>query len=126
MSFDYAALKAEVPDVLIPRFGIPVTLQRASRAPAKSWEQDQGPAASSAAQSIATSGVQVALDKDTIEASTQEQRLGRWALTAEPALPEEVGPEWELVVDGLTYPISAVRPVKPGPVILLYFVVVQL
>jgi hypothetical protein len=126
-AFDYAALKAAVPDVLLPQFGVAVTLTRAARGTGlKSWEQDQGPAASTAAQSIATSGVQVALDKDEIALQTIETRLGKWALTAETLLPEEVGPEWSLVANGITYPIFSVKPVQPGDTLLLYFVMVTL
>lgn len=127
MAFDYAALKAEVPDVLIPQFGVAVTLTRPARAAVKSWQQDQGPAASTAAQSISgVHGIQVALDKATTDLETMEQRLGRWVLTAPSALPEEVGPEWSLVANGLTYPILSVQPVQPGGVLLLYFATVKL
>lgn len=124
--FDYAALKAAVPDVLIPQFGMAVTLTRAARGVAlEAWEQDQGPAASSAAQSVATSGIQVALDKETLALQTIETRLGRWALVADAALPEEVGPEWSLVANGVAYEIVSVKPVAPSGTVLLYFVVVR-
>ena len=133
-SFDYAALKAAVPDVLIPQFGIPVTLTRQSRAPAKSWEQDQGPTDKTAAQSFTVSGVQVALDKATLALETTETRLGRWAITV-PAtttsfgteiIPEEMGPEWKLTAAGKSYVVSSVTPVQPGDTLLMYFVVVRL
>lgn len=126
MAFDYAALKASTPDKLIPKFGTAVTLTRPARAAVKSWEQDQGPAASTAAQSIAISGVQVQLDKATRDLETVEQRLGRWALTASVTLPEEIGPEWALVANGLSYPIVSVQPVQPGDVLLMYFATVKL
>ena len=133
-TFDYGALKAAVPDVLIPQFGIPVTLPRQSRAPLKDWEQDQGPSSKTAAQSFSVSGVQVALDKATIAKETTEIRFGRWAITV-PAttttfgtaiVPEEIGPEWKLTAAGKSYPIVSVEPITPGDTLLMYFVVVQL
>ena len=133
-SFDYGALKAAVPDVLIPQFGIPVTLTRQARTPAKSWEQDQGPSDKTAAQSFSVSGVQVALDKATLAKETTEIRFGRWAITV-PAtttsfgsevVPEEIGPEWKLTAAGKSYPVVSVNPVTPGDTVLMYFVVVQL
>lgn len=132
-SFDYAAIKA-VADTLIPQFGIPVTLTRQSRAPSKSWEQDQGPSDKTGAQSFSASGVQVALDKATIAKETTETRFGRWAITV-PAttisfgseiVPEEMGPEWKLTAAGKSYVVSSVSPVQPGDTLLMYFVVVQL
>lgn len=124
--FPYEALKA-VADELLTSAGIDVVLQRESRSPAKSWEQDQGPASTSSAQSISgIKGVEVQLDKETIDLQATEGRLGRWALTAPETLPEEVGTEWELVANGLTYPIVNVQPKRPGAVLLLYFVVVRL
>jgi len=134
-SFDYAALKAAVPDVLIPQFGTTITLTRQSRAAAKSWEQDQGPTAKTAAQSFSAAGVQIALDKATAALSTIERRLGRWAITVPPTVtsfgteivPEEMGPEWQLVDStGRAYTVISVTPVQPGGTLLMYFVVVQL
>ncbi len=132
-SFDYSEFKA-IADDLIPAAGIPVTISRQARTPAKSWEQDQGPTAKTAAQSFTVSGVQVALDKATLARETTEIRFGRWAITV-PAtttsfgteiVPEEIGPEWKLAAGGKVYPIVSVSPVTPGDTILMYFVVVQL
>lgn len=133
-SFDYGALKAAVPDVLIPQFGTEITISRQSRAPSKDWQQDQGPSDKTAAQSFTVSGVQVALDKATLAKETTEARFGRWAITVPKTtksfgtevIPEELGPEWKLTADGKSYVVSSVSPVKPGDTILMYFVVVQL
>ena len=136
-SFDYAALKASVPDVLIPQFGVAVVLSRPARAASENWEQDQGPAASTAAQSISDGlfGIRVKADKETQALqnlagrganNAQEIILARWVITAPSALPEEVGPEWFLTASGVAYPVQRSTPVQPGGVLLVYFIDVKL
>ncbi len=124
--FDYAPIKL-IADTLIPQFGIPIVLARASRAAQKDWEQDQGPAATTAAQSISgLSGVQIALDEETLALQTIERPLGRWVFQASTSLLEVVGPEWTLTANSLTYQVVTTRPVQPGDTLLVYFAVVEL
>jgi hypothetical protein len=127
VSFDYAPIK-QVADDLIPRFGVPVVLSRPARAATKSWEQDQGPTASSAAQSISAGlfGVQIVKDVETKAKETVETNSARWAVTAPTALPEEVGTEWILTAKGQAYPVLRSTPVEPGSLLLLYFVDVEI
>ena len=125
-AFDYTRLST-VFTSLVDRFGVDVVLTRPSRAAVETWQQDQGPASASAAQDISgLRGVQVALDKDALALQTIERQVGRWAVTTVDALPEEVGLEWSMTAKGLSYPIINVRPVRPGPVLLGYFITVQL
>jgi hypothetical protein len=127
VAFDYVPIKA-VADTLLPSFGVPVVLSRPARAATKSWEQDQGPAASSAAQSISDGlfGVQIVKDIETKVTETVETNSARWAITAPTALPEEVGPEWILTAKGTSYPVLLATPVAPGNLLLLYFVDVKI
>lgn len=130
--FDYSSLKSTA-DSLLLRFGKAIVLSRASRLAndpvdnLDSWETDQGPVATSAAQSISgLFGVQIALDKETLELQTIERPLGRWVFQASTAIPEEVGTAWLLTADGLTFEIVSVKPVRPGDTLLVYFAVVSL
>jgi hypothetical protein len=136
VAFDYVPIKA-VADTLIPSFGVPVVLSRAARAATKSWEQDQGPAASSDAQSISDGlfGVQITKDVETQAKQNlagrgsnvaQEINSARWVLTAPTTLPEEVGPEWILTAKGTSYPVLVSTPVAPGSLLLVYFVDVKI
>ncbi|MGB5810111.1 MAG: hypothetical protein WBG86_06245 [Polyangiales bacterium] len=125
-SFDYSGLKTTA-DSLIARFGIPITLVRQSRSDGLDpWEQDQGPAATSAAQSVTANGVQVSLDKLTLELQTIERPLGRWVVDASTAIPEPLDTLWKLAANGLTYDVTAINPVQPGDTLMLYFVTVAL
>ena len=133
-AFDYSSLKTTA-DTLIQRFGTAVVLTRQSRsADLDFWEQDQGPTASAAAQSISgLYGVRLNLetlsftgDPGTLALSTPEHPLAKWAIQASALLPESIGPEWELVAGGASYQVSSVEPVQPGSTLLLYFVMVNL
>ncbi len=133
-AFDYAPLQATA-QALIDRFGRPATLTRAARLtvedPAKPWLPVQGhdPAAAPA-QSIDVTAAFLGLIRtdragQTVEAKTQSVLIG-----SETELPEEVGSEWTLVdVLPATAPTGAVaktwevlssKPLKPGPVLLMY------
>ena len=91
------------------------------------WEQSQGPTATDAAQSISgLFGIQIELDREGLELQTTERRLARWVFQADDAIPEEVGIEWTLTADGNTFDIFRVKPVRPGPLLLLYFALVAL
>jgi hypothetical protein len=126
-AFDYSSLKTTA-DQLLERFGKPITLSRAARgADLDPWEQDQGPASSTAAQSITgLFGVQIALDKETLTLQRIERPLGRFVFQASTAIPEEVGPEWILSTGSSEFQIERVKPVEPGSTLLVYFAVVAL
>lgn len=130
-SFDYSGLKTTA-DSLIERFGIVVSLDRVDRtASLDSWEQDQGPASTSDAQSISAFGIQTILDKNTLDIGslgldTVERPLGQWAIQAAAALPEQMSTGWKLAANGFTYDVLNVRPVQPGSTLLLYFLIIQL
>lgn len=133
-AFDYSDLKTTA-DALIQRFGKAVVLTRQSRsADLDFWEQDQGPTASTDAQSISgLYGVRLNLetlsftgDPGTLALSTPEHPLAKWVIQASTELPEPIGPEWELVAGGASYQVSSVEPVQPGSTLLLYFVMVNL
>ena len=132
MSFDYSGLKTTA-DSLIERFGKAIVLSRDSRladTPTDNldpWEQDQGPTATSAAQSISgLFGVRINLDKETLNLQTIERPLARWVFQASDALTEEIGPAWTLTADGNTFQVVSTRPVQPGDTLLVYFAVVAL
>lgn len=132
--FDYVPLQ-ETAQTLIDRFGRAATLERAARLtvedPAKPWlpVQGQDPAAAPA-QSIDVTAAFLSLVRtdrtgQTVEAKTQTVLIG-----AESELPEEVGPEWTLVEDlpatapsgavAKTWEVLSSKPLRPGPVLLMY------
>lgn len=127
-AFDYSGLKTTA-DSLIDRFGKDVVLSRGSHESVNldAWEQSQGPTSEDPAQSISgIRGVQIKLDRETLELQTIDRPMGRWVLQAASAIPDDVGPEWILSADGASFQIITLRPVKPGDTLLVYFATVAL
>jgi hypothetical protein len=122
-AFDYDSLQVTAQG-LINRFGRPATLTRAERLtvedPAKPWLPIQGDPAAAPAQAITLQCVFLSLDRtdrdgQVVEAKTQTVLAG-----AESTLPEEVGPDWTLVDGDRTWELVSSRPLKPGPVLMIY------
>ena len=126
MSFDYAPLAQDATD-LIAEFGQDVVLTRASRsADLDVWETDQGPTATSESQSITVKAVQGTLDIERDGARGQATRRAVWILEPSSAVPEELGPQWSLTANGVTYKVVTATPVKPGDTLMVTRVVVEI
>lgn len=124
-AFDYEGLLVDVAE-LIEEFGRAATLTRAARVtdaapdPTKSWLPVQGDAAAAPAQSIDVTAVFLSLtrvnrDGQLVEAKTQSVLIG-----GQEALPEEVGPDWELTDGTRNWQVLSSKPLKPGPTLMLY------
>lgn len=120
-AFDYSGLQSTA-TTLITQFGRAMTLTRDSRVPdpTKPWLTEQGDTSAASAQSIATVGVFTSLDRELAGLTTVERKLGLVLVRTESELPEEVGSDWHLVDGDRTYEVLLSRPLKPGPVLMLY------
>lgn len=129
-AFDYDALKAKV-DPLLERFGRSLCLTRAARATTaepiagKPWlstsKGDATTAEVAAAQTISDlTGVFLSLVRRDRDGQTVEAKTQGVLLLAADELPEEVGPDWQLVDGTRTWEIVSSAPLEPGPVLLLY------
>lgn len=128
MAFDYSGLLT-VATSLIEQFGRPMTLRRASRTPAdptKPWAARQGAVTASDDQAITSTAVFLDFSRTDRDGQVVEAKRARVLFPAEAALPEEVGPDWQLDDGSRLYEVLESRPVKPGPTLLHYEVVVAL
>jgi len=130
----YTSLKATA-DALLAEFGEAVTLRRAASTfedSAKPWE---GPEVSGAdVQAISATAVFFDLSNDPFTttgagigrgSTPVEEHRGRVLVTAESALPAEMGTDWVIDRGGRQYSVTAARPQNPGGTTLYYELIVR-
>lgn len=129
-AFDYVSLEVKV-QALIDRFGRAATLARAERPTAttpvagKPWlstSKGDADTAAAPAQSIPVVGVFTQLDKAYRDGSIAQSKTQTIIIGAEldQAIPEELGPDWTLTDGTSSWECIRARPLKPGPVLMLY------
>lgn len=133
MAIDYASSLATATR-LISENGRPITLVKQSETaadPARPW----GPKETTGGDSVATIGVFLDLNRfDLTDVTTGaglgstnvEARQQRILVPAAAALPEEMGPEWQVQDGSLVWEVQVSRPLKPGGTLILYELVVSL
>lgn len=119
--FDYSRLVGTA-NRLISRFGRSATLTRAVRTPdvAKPWLSLQGDAAVAAAQSIAVQIVEPSKEWTHRVDETVREGAKIVFISVEAALPEELDTDWVLVDGGHSWVVLSIRPIKPGPTLIVY------
>lgn len=123
-AFDYESLADDAQEI-IDEFGREATLTRAARVTAaapgsKPWVPIQGDAAAAPAQSIDVTAVFLSLDRQEKDGQTVEAKSQGILIGSGVALPEEVGPDWQLVDGDRIWEVLASKPLKPGPTLMLY------
>lgn len=122
MAIDYAKLAATAVR-LISENGRALSLRKPPQAPAdvaKPW----GARAVAGAVVVATTGAFFDLEREELVETALERRQQRVLIPPEPPLPEELGPRWQVDDGSIRYDVLVSRPVKPGPVVLYYELVV--
>lgn len=135
MAIDYAKALATATR-LISENGRDITVSRSSDTladPSRPW----GPKESTGGPSVSTIGVFLDLEREDFGAVTAglglvgsnvQAKSQRVLVPADPALPEEVGPDWLVtdVANGQTYEVFNSKPLKPGPTLIFYTLEVSL
>lgn len=119
--FDYSRLVSTA-NRLVSKFGRAATLTRASRTPdpAKPWLTLQGSASVADAQSIAVTIVVPSKEwEHRVDETTKAGSKIVFISVASP-LPEEIDTDWVLVDEGYSWNVRSIRPVRPGPELIIY------
>lgn len=129
-SFDYEPLQTTAQEQITSK-GRAATLTRTVRTTTavpvagKAWlptAEGDADADAAEAQSIPVTAVFLSLDRrdrsgQLVEAKSQAVLIGA-ELSAN--LPEQIGPDWQLVDDVKTWEILSSKPLQPGPTLMLY------
>jgi hypothetical protein len=121
---------------LISENGRAITVERSS-ATLDDVNRPWGPKEATGGESISTTGLFLDLERSNFQAVTASLGLAgsnvqakrqRILVPAAAALPEEVGPNWQVTdaANGQTYEIFLSKPFKPGGILIFYIVEVSL
>lgn len=113
MSFDYARTVATA-DRMIERFGVAGTLRRRTTT-GPEYDPTEGDPDDHACRFVVSGYSAMEIDGTRVLATDKKVMLAKGALTVEPMLSD-------LLVDGSSssYKIIAIKPLQPGPVIVMW------